>query len=670
MSGAEQSAGSVEARRADTAVERVRRRDRFWARPGLEAALPSGLFTLLVVVLIVQDQGGYFPTSFGWSALALLAVFVVWLVAGGATDMGRLDTIFLGALVALAAWVGLSIMWSIDRAQSVLELERWIVLVAGCAALLVLARRASRYWIGLSLLVAIASICGYSLWTRLQPSAAGFDPGDQITSYRLSDPVGYWNALGCFAVMGILLALGYACERGGALLTRILAALALTVLPLTLYFTFSRGAWLALAGGLLVTLVVAGDRLRLVSLGALFSLPSVVAIVLATRSEALIDQKARLAAALHQGGRLGLLLIGLAAVAALLVVVVSRVEPRVRPGRSVRRAYGGLLLASAAILVIAVLVHEGGPVSAVTRAYDSFAATAPPTETANLDSRLFSVNSNGRALMWEVAIDAIDGHWLTGRGAGSFERSWEASPRDSEPVRDAHGLYVETLSELGVVGLVLLLVVLALPLIAGTRLRASPLVPAMLGGYSAFLIHNAIDWDWELSGVALTGLFLGCLLLVGRRSGVERILALPARVGLGLAAAVLACFAVVAVIGNGALARAQTANDEHRYAAAAADAELARSWMPWSPEPLKALGQAQLEQDQIASAAASFRRAVSIDPGDWQSWLDLAAALKGPAQKHAIAEAKALYPTSQEIEVFEYDIAHPAWTHLSLNQGV
>ena len=224
-------------------------------------------------------------------------------------------------------------------------------------------------------------------------------------------------------------------------------------------------------------------------------------------------------------------------------------------------------------------------------------------------------------------------------------------------VRDAHSLYVETLSELGVVGLVLLAIMLGTPLVAAYGARGVALVPAAVGAYSAFVLHNAVDWDWELSGVALTGLLAGCLLLVVRHRPPERRIAVSARAAGVAGAGILAIFAGVAAVGNGALAKARTANDQHRYAVAESHARLARRWMPWSPEPLLALGEARLEGGDPLGAAASFRRAISIDDHSWEAWLDLAASTRGAVRRHAIARARALYPRSPEIMEFEEELA-------------
>jgi Flp pilus assembly protein TadD len=124
-----------------------------------------------------------------------------------------------------------------------------------------------------------------------------------------------------------------------------------------------------------------------------------------------------------------------------------------------------------------------------------------------------------------------------------------------------------------------------------------------------------------------------------------------------VAATAMGCFALIAVVGNGALARAVSANEQHRYSVAQSEAKLAHEWMPWSPDPLLALGEAQLQRGDLSGAAASFNHAISLDRGDWRAWLDFAATLKGPAQKRAIAQAHALYPRSPEIVRFEYEVS-------------
>jgi hypothetical protein len=317
-----------------------------------------------------------------------------------------------------------------------------------------------------------------------------------------------------------------------------------------------------------------------------------------------------------------------------------------------------VLIAVVAAITSGAIATGGGPVGIVVRGYDSFVGAPPADDPADLNTRLLTFNGNGRAELWRVAVNADGGHWLEGTGAGSFQRNWDQSPTANFEVRDAHNLYVETLSELGIVGLVLLAVVLGTPLVAGLRSRAAPLVPAIIGAYAAFLLHNAVDWDWELSGIALTGLLTGSLLLVASRRGPEGTVAGSLRFAGVVGALAAASFALIAAIGNAALGHANSANVEHRYAVAQSQARLAHRWMPWSSDPVLALGEAQLESGDAAGATVSFRDAVANDPRSWQAWIDLAASTQGRTRKHAIAKARSLYPNSPEIDAFENMLAY------------
>ena len=401
-------------------------------------------------------------------------------------------------------------------------------------------------------------------------------------------------------------------------------------------------------------------RVRLLTLGPLLLVAPAIGVALAASSPALTHQHAGAAAIAAEGHRVGLWLIAIAVGEALALAGVAWVESRVRPRPEWSKVVGVLLAVVGASCLVAIVVRYGGPAELARKGYGSFSAAAPATEKTDLNHRLLSLNGNGRAQLWRVAIDATKGHWLTGTGAGSFARNWERSPSANFSVRDAHGLYIETLSELGLIGLGILLLALATPFVAGISARKTTLVPAVMAAYAAFVFHNGIDWDWELSGVSLAGLLMGSLLLLANRSGIERTVRPPLRVGVLVATLGVASVAAVGAIGNVALARAQTANQDHRYQAAASNAVLAARWMPWSTDPLLALGESELETGHAAEASASFRKAIALDRRDWQAWLDLAASTQGAVRRHAVATARALYPTSPEVTTFENDLADAA----------
>jgi hypothetical protein len=268
---------------------------------------------------------------------------------------------------------------------------------------------------------------------------------------------------------------------------------------------------------------------------------------------------------------------------------------------------------------------------------------------ANLNRRLLSFSGNGRADLWRVAWDQAHRHPALGAGAGTYERYFlRHQPANIGRVRDAHGLYIETLAELGPVGLALLLTALGIPIAALAAARAQPLVPGAFGAYVAYLIHAGVDWDWELPGVTLAGLLCGTSILIAARRSFRAGQVSPRARWVGVGAVITATlFAGMGLFGNASLSRSESAREHGDWARAASDARHARFWMPWSPAPWAALGRAELAAGLLPEARKSFGKAVSLDRGDWQLWYELASATSGTARRGALARATALFPRSK-----------------------
>jgi len=631
--------------RGDVATpESAGRRHRF-AHADWLAGAPASVVAGGAIAGLVSAQGGYFPTSWGWASTALLWVVGLWAVASGRTEAGRLDLVFVGLLALLAAWISLSVAWSVAPALTMLEVQRALVLVAGAAAVLVLARKTQLGWLVGTVLLVITGIATYSLATRLFPEQLGsYDP---VAVYRLSEPVGYWNGLGIFCAMGFVLALGVVAFET-RVLGRVLAGASSVVLAAALYFTYSRGAWLALAAGLLVCLLATPHRLRAIAATVAVGVPAGLGVLIASRSEALTQQASDLTRAADDGRRLALVLLVLASAGAFGGFLVHVVEARFHVPRALRVGVAAVLLV-AALAAGAVLVDRyGSPAAMTERAWDAFDAP-PPQNESDLNSRLFSFSSNGRVELWSAARDIYDEHRALGSGAGTFERLWQQRGDSTVRVRDAHGLYAETLAELGIVGLVILLGSLAIPLVGSVMARGTATAPAVTGAYVAFLVHAGVDWDWELAGVTLTALVLGCVLVVAARGGIVALVPTSGRLALGIGVAVASLAAIVGVLGSSALAHAQSAIDRRDVPDALVEADRARQLMPWSGRPWLVRGEAHLAAGDTAAAAASFRRSIEIDDRDWRAWLDLAIATEGVPRRQALDRARALYPKSTEI---------------------
>ena len=212
----------------------------------------SLLLPLAAVLGVAAANGGFFPTAFGWTALAFAWVTIIAAVLV-VPRWGAFDAAWVLAVGALCVFTFCSAIWAGSADTAVDQGQRAVVYVTAVAgALLLLRRRDLERWL-VGLVFGAAAICFYSLATRLFADHFGAFNAD--AGYRLFVPIGYWNALGIFAGLAALLAFGIA-VAGRNLTLRILAAVALVVLLPTMYFTYSRGSWAALLVGLVVLLLL------------------------------------------------------------------------------------------------------------------------------------------------------------------------------------------------------------------------------------------------------------------------------------------------------------------------------------------------------------------------------------------------------------------------------
>jgi len=603
---------------------------------GLGLALPLG-----------AADGGYFPVAWGWAALPFAWVAAAALVIRTRIRLYRLEVIFLVGLVLLTAWVGLSILWSTDVSQSVLELERTLVYLAAALAAILAVDRTAVPGLVAGLAAGIAGICVYSLATRLFPVSRG---ETALALNRLQGTIGYWNGLAIFAAIGTVLAAVLAARtawRPG----RALAAAAVVVSTATLYFTFSRGGWLALGVGLTAAFAVDTRRLQLALTFVVVAPFAVAGVFLSTRSHTLTTLTGSPASAAHEGHRLALELLALALGASAAVAALAWLERRVRPARGVRFAFRAAVAASVLAGAGIAFAHFGGPVAAVRDAYRSF-ERAPVQVAAgqSLDRRLFSLSSSGRIHLWTAAWGDFRAHPALGSGAGSFEPYWYRHRPDLQNVRDAHSLYLETLAELGLPGFLLLVTMLAAPLAALRRERTHRLAPALAAGYVAFLVHAGIDWDWELPAVTLVGLSCGIGLLTLARGSGGRELRWPSRAVLAAVVLLpLAAFSLFALIGNRRLSSAVSAVEQGQWRQATSEARSASRWMPWASGPWHVLAAADAGRGDRVAALVDMREAVRLSPNDWTLWTDLGNVSTGARRRHAFARARALNPRNPEV---------------------
>jgi O-antigen ligase/polysaccharide polymerase Wzy-like membrane protein len=460
------------------------------------AAIP-----LVLVPALGLLQGGFHPDTWVWAGALCAWAGCVALVLG---STGRLSRDFwwivLGA--ALLGWTLASALWSAEPAQSVLDARRTLVYASVALAFVVLARRGASGILLAATHAGVTALVVYALARYL----FGSRPFLEFEGRLLAEPLGYANAVGILAAMAVLLALGRP-------VSRVAAGATVPLLALALDLSGSHASWLALAIGLAATTLLHPDRRSLVRTLAALAPAALVAVGIGELSGLTSPGSAR-----TSGLSVALAATACAVGGGLLAGLAAKPEaPPSAPGRASRRRGVVLapLLAVAAAGIVAVAV--GG-------------ATEP------------------RISYYRVAWHEYLAHPALGSGAGTFGRYWLASGRVPElgGALDAHSLYLETLAELGPIGLCLVAAFLGYPLAAAVARRRSPLVAPAAGAVTAFLVHAGLDWDWELPAVVVAALSCAAVAAFADGDGESEVPASPRVRAVVLAAALVAGLAAIA----------------------------------------------------------------------------------------------------------------------------
>ena len=439
---------------------------------------PSAAVALVPLVLVPAlgaVQGGFPPDTWVWSGALAAWGAALGIVFTDTLGWSRLTWLWLAGACGLLAWTILSTVWSAHPAQSVLEARRMVVYVAVALALVVLARGGATRLLVVSTHAAVTGIVVYAL-VRYLLGSRRYDP---FEAYLLNQPLGYANAVGILAALGIALGVGIV-RLAESRTARAAAAATVPPLALALVLTGSDGAWLALAVGLAAMALL--DPLPTGLLRAVAAIaPASVLLVWLGRHSGLSDP-----AAVSPQLTGGVLTLAAAGCAVATAAIAARMGAPAAGGGSPRMRW---------IVVAAVVCAALGGGALVARA----GSTEP------------------RASYWHVAWhNEYRAHPVLGTGAGTFAIYWARSGEEltHAGALDAHSLYLETLAELGPVGLALLALTLLVPLAAAVRRRTSPYVPAAAGAYIAFLVHAALDWDWEMPAVVVAALACAAALLL------------------------------------------------------------------------------------------------------------------------------------------------------------
>jgi O-antigen ligase len=545
------------------------------------------------VVGLSLVHGGYAPAAWGWTALLGFWATLLGLVFQSDRRVDRAGVALVGGVGAVAGWTALSSTWTQSVPRTMLELERDLVYVAIAAAVLLLCDSSDRSQLmcglGGGLVVVIASAVG--LYFASAPEL------DATQGYLLFRPIGYANALGGLVALAFPLVVPLAAHDARRAVASAAGAAAV-VLAVALYLTQNRSGYLAVGVALVVWLTRTHAPVRFS-----VAIPAGLAVTAVSLLD-LFDTHRQIADIAERR-------IGAAAIVVALAAVAFVLAPRMHR-----------------LTVPSAWVTRGARVAAVL---------------AGIALCRALVGFGDRAQYWRVARRAFEQHPLLGTGAGTFDEQWLRYRGIGVSVRDAHNLYLETVSELGVVGLVLLVALLALPIVVSRRAR-DPLTTACLASYCAFLVHAAFEWDWEMPVVTVSGLLLASVLVRSRASASEVALGRLARFAGAAAVAVVAAFAVVTLVGNTDVVAAERLMAGGDVQGAAAHANRARQLLPWASEPWLVIADTRARSFDEAGARASLRAAIALDGADWALWFRLAAASRGNERDVALRRAIALNP--------------------------
>ena len=608
----------------------------------------AALLLVAVTALVgwwAWKQGAYFSTVFypgAFVAFGLLVLLLVFAPFGG--RMKGPARVALLALVALAAWILLSALWSPTPAAALQYAEHaflyatlfgigiWVTHLLGARMLLALSPLAiAGGLVGIATVVVLAT-------------------GTDVTWYLHDDatlrfPIGYRNANAAFFLICLWSTLALAAEADWRWELRALAIATGTVLIELVFLAQSRGSIPGAVAALLVYLVVTPNRMRAALLLSLMALPALLALPTlldvyrhGTYDPAVIPFLRSAAKAIAATGVLSLLVAG---------VALGSISPRIRLRE---RTVASISRVTAVVAVLVVLVggfvfvgKHGGPIGFVDQRVKEFNRVGYPDLRGQGIRYGANIGSN-RHDFWRVAIREGADHPLLGGGAGAFESVYLEHRLSDESPEDPHSMEALMFSELGFPGLLLLAVFLGSAALAGWRSRqlgpvAAGLVAGSLAGGAQWFVQGSFDWIWSYPGVTAPAMFV-----LGAAAAPALLDPSALRAGRLRASAAVALAAAALLTAPLFLsARYEQRAEEESIPdppAAIADLERAADLNPLDAAPLLSRGAIELKQGETSQALAVFREAAEREPDNYATYYYLANVLAESDPAAAVAAAR------------------------------
>src|SRR5579862_2379264 len=550
--------------------------------------LPLALCVLLLGVAMFHGDAtgdGMVPWLGGGALAAAVVLAATRGIPGG--------WLALLPLAALTIWLALSIWWSALPDRSWNYADRTFVYLAFAALGLWFAGRTEELAYGFAAL--LGAVVLWSLGGKVFP--LGSPPVVGVQS-RLDSPVGLWNQLALLGDFALPLALWLAGKR------RALGTLLAFGWGVAIVLTLSRGGLAVAAIVVVAWIALTEERWDAAMSVVAAGIPAAVVAAIAFTLAGITGSNPSSSTRWHDGLIFGALLIAGGA----LSLALQRL-PRPQGSPALRRA----------LLVLGALVLAAALAGAALKAGSAWRDFTANGGVGNQGPRA-SLSSNFRWTWWKQAWHGFTSHPAEGTGAGTFTVTnlrYRTSYLDvaSEP----HNVAVQFLSEAGIVGFVLLVLVGAVFLRRAHGRRGHELALALV--VPAYLLHSLVDINWDFVAVSAPAFLVAgalCGTAATRRVGGFATLAAAGAAALAFGALLLPW------LGERWATDAFFAAASGQTSRAVTLANRARGVDPLLVTPYTALALAADNKREVARAIAFYGEATRRQPQNAYTWLDKA----------------------------------------------
>lgn len=634
-------------------------------RPDGGAFFAFAVATVLIAIALKTGGGlGLGDTSAVEMLLQILgglAAAIAILAGGGQRPAGATAVALFGVLAAITL---LSISWSYGPSESWLETNRTVAWLAAFVIGAVAARLLSDWWEELlfALIATAAVVSAYALLTKVSPAALD---KDEIYA-RLRQPYSYWNAVGLTAAMGVPGCLWLAIRERGHNVTKALAYPLTALMMPAILLSYSRGALLALAVGLILWFVLTPHKLRTFVVLATGTIGALLASLYAFGRDALTTDGVRIELRTDAGHEFGIAMIVVLVLVLIAGLAIEFAVARKPPSELLRRRAGIAIVVVLALVPVVFLgkltTSDRGLTGSVSHAWSTL--VDPDAVTPSNDPGRLTEIGSVRSRYWNEALQIFKDRPLTGVGAGAYSVARPKYRKDSFAVKHAHGYGVQTLADLGILGMIASLALCGAWFVAAGRstgilrrlpweppAQPRPRTPERIGLLTLattvfiFGVHSFIDWTWFIPGCAVPAM-LAAGWVAGRGAGEQQNASLeilwgriranahePLRAAAATLVVLIALTAAWATwqpwrsskAGAASLAALDVAVKDHSSLAhARALAITAHNRNPLSVDPLFDLASVYTAAGNFKLARATYNEAIALQPANSATYLALA----------------------------------------------